>query len=165
MNAYVDLIRKARTEAERMKLFDEDCPRFDLFAERFLAIADEAAKDPVAVDALIWAATNVGPVNPVGKKAFARLLADHMTSDRMWLFCSRLVYAYTDSEMPLRAILEKNPHREVKGHACLALAESLMLYPQGEAAREKEAEALFDRVVKEFGDVKSLWDAQQDGAG
>ena len=138
-------------------------PRFDIFAERFLAIAEEAPKGPVAVDALIWAATNLGwPNGPVGKKVFERLLPDHIMSDKMWLFCSRFIYAGPESEMTLRAILEKNPHREVRGHACLALAQTLELFPLGEAARVKEAEELFDRVVEEFGDVKSLWDRQQD---
>src|SRR5207248_4250628 len=59
MNAYMEAVRRAKTDAERRELFDEKCPPFDLFAERFLAIADEAPKDPVAVDALIWAATDL----------------------------------------------------------------------------------------------------------
>ncbi len=122
-NAFEEVMRKARNAAEREQLFAERCPRFDLFAVRFFAIADEAPEDPAAVDALIWAATDLGwPNGPVGKKVFGRLFPDHITSDRMWLYCSRFTYAGPESESTLRAILEKNPHREVKGHACLALA-------------------------------------------
>src|SRR4051794_39844919 len=59
-NALMRVNRNAKTDAEREKLENEAFPRFDKFPERFLSIADEAPKDPVAVDALIWAATGAG---------------------------------------------------------------------------------------------------------
>jgi hypothetical protein len=84
----------------------------------------------------------------------------------------------------LRAVLKKNPHADVKAAACMALGTQLQtraniagrldgneqlakqveqvlgkdaleeLKKKGEAGLNKEAEALFERVVKEFPDAK-----------
>ena len=50
--------------------------------------------------------------------------------------------------------MEQNPSNDIKGNACYALAQFIKNSRPG-AEGEAEAEKLLERVVKEFGDVKS----------
>src|SRR5262249_44970220 len=62
-------------------------------------------------------------------------------------------------EKLLRALLDKSPHRALQGQACFALAQYLKnLADQGRPADPekvtKEAEALFQRVIDNYADVR-----------
>jgi hypothetical protein len=46
---------------DRQKVMREKAPNRDLFATRFLGLAEKKPKDPAAVDALIWAARFTSP--------------------------------------------------------------------------------------------------------
>src|SRR5262249_56246143 len=59
-------------------------------------------------------------------RAFALLERDHLRSDRLGPLCDRISYGFcAEYETFLRAVLEKNPHKEVRARACLALAHYL----------------------------------------
>jgi hypothetical protein len=68
------------------------------------------------------------------------------------------------SETVLRTVLERDKRHDIQGKACLALAESLKRraegMPEAEAKEaeklQKESESLFERVEKDFSDVKSF---------
>src|SRR5262249_49683425 len=86
--------------------------------------------DPVAVDALVWVVTNAsdsaGDKNRSRAKALARLLRDHLPSDKLGQACPRMSPDLrNDSESFLTTVLQKHPNREVEGPACLALARFL----------------------------------------
>ena len=77
--------------------------------------------------------------------------------------CWRMVYNSTpESEKFLREVLAKNPGHEAKGQACLALGQRLKMAADRAGSKEKgeamtkEAEALLDRVTKEFANVKDF---------
>src|SRR5213082_3208220 len=53
----------ARTYEEQLLL---KYPWPDLFAPKFLALAEQHAKDPVALDALLWVATHLSSQPPRG---------------------------------------------------------------------------------------------------
>lgn len=56
-------------------------------------------------------------------RAIAILLRDHVRSDKLGETCKRAQYGFRqECETFLRAVLEKNPHRDVQGQACLSLA-------------------------------------------
>ena len=159
---------------------------------RFLELAEQNPKAPVALDALLQ---TVGIVNgtafPLGGKAspderaLSLLLRDHVRSDRLGIVCQYVLFGFHKShEDFLRAVLEKNPHAEVQGLACLSLAQylnnrlqRLELFPgqpemveryhrvfgkeyveqlqrQDHAAVTREAETLFERAAEKYGDVK-----------
>jgi hypothetical protein len=60
-------------------------------------------------------------------RAIAILLRDHVHSDKLGETCKRAQYGFRkECETFLRTVLEKNPHRDVQGQACLRLA--LFLY-------------------------------------
>jgi peroxiredoxin len=57
----------------------------------------------------------------------------------------------------LQSVLDANPHSDVQGHACFALATLLKSQSRQTADRQSdmEAERLFERVVAEYGQVES----------
>jgi tetratricopeptide (TPR) repeat protein len=189
---FMDDYQAAKTDEEREKAF-KNRPAAAAFAKKFLAVAEEAPKDPVAVDALTWVMTRAG-YTAEGLQALEMLARDHVTSDKIGPLCARLAHAQSSQVEPfLRDVLAKNPDHAVKGQACLALGqyekrlaeqvrmmrENPDLVKQMEAmakqmgaqaqfgperikallakdpdAMLKDAEKLFERVVKDFADVK-----------
>ena len=163
-------------------------------APKLVDLAEKYPKDPIALDALIEAVWQVNgvpwPVELVGRdearpRAFALLQRDHLRSDRLGPLCERISYGLCAEYEPfLRAVLEKNPHKEVRAQACLALAHFLnnralrldLVRDQPALAREfedlfgkeyleglrrqdraqavGEAEALLERAERDYGDVK-----------
>ncbi len=161
-------------------------------AQRFLDLAEQHPTDPIAVDALtqaIWMVNhNAFPVagkDSPGAKAMALLLRDHLHSDKLGPICLRINSGFRqEHETFLRTLLERNPHKNVQGLACLALAQFLnnrmqrldQIKEQPELAREYEAlfgkkflaqlqrqdrarvareiETLFEQAGKEYCDVK-----------
>ncbi len=124
-----DELAKAKTDEERKKLLS----RLGKLPLRFLELAEQHPKDPVAVDALIQTVALVngtafpaGGKDSPGRKALAILQRDHIKSDKLGLTCQWVVFGFHKShETFLRAVLEKNPHPEVQGLACLSLAQFL----------------------------------------
>jgi hypothetical protein len=182
------------SDEERMAFIGETYKRWNEIASRFVKLAERYEKDPVAVDALIRAVWYVNstpwPVELVGKddaraRAFALLLRDHLRSDKLGPLCERLSGGFCkEYETFLGAVLEQNPHREIRAQSCLALAHYLanraqrldLIRDQPRLAREfgdlfgreylaelqrqdrgeaaGEAETLFERAARDYGDVK-----------
>ena len=105
------------------------------FAARFLEFAEANPDDPAAGDALVWIvkqATNVGvsdrQIVPVFGRAF------HLLSRGRWLDDKRVIeacrrsfryYAAPWTEGYLRTVLERSHDRDIRGVACLHLAQLL----------------------------------------
>jgi hypothetical protein len=182
------------SDAERMAFVGSTYRLRSALALRFVELAERYPEDPIAVDALMRAVWQVNttpwPVALVGRddariKAFALLQRDHVRSDKLGPVCERISSGFgKEYEVFLRAVLEKNPHRDVQAQACLALAHFLnnrlqrldLVKDQPQLAREledlfgrdyleglrrqdrnratKEAEALLERAVRKYGDVK-----------
>lgn len=163
-------------------------------APKLLALAEKYPNDPIALDALteaVWQVNSVPwPVEMVGRdearpKAFALLRRDHIRSEKLGPLCERISYGLCAEYEPfLREVLEKNPHKEVRAQACLALAHFLsnrslkldLVLEQPGLTREfadlygkeyleglrrqdrtkaaEEAEALLVRATRDYGDVK-----------
>jgi hypothetical protein len=163
-------------------------------APKFVALAEKYPNDPIALDALTEAVWQVNstpwPVEMVGRdearpRAFALLRRDHIRSGKLGPLCERISYGLCAENDPfLREVLEKNPHKEVRAQACLALARFLsnrslrldMVLEQPARAREfadlygkeyleglrrqdrtkaaEEADALLVRATRHYGDVK-----------
>jgi hypothetical protein len=118
-------------------------------------------------------------------RAIAILLRDHVTSDKLGEACKRVQYGFRrECETFLRAVLEKNPHREVRAQAGLRLALFLngrlnrldLLAGQPDLARRyeglygkeyldalrrrdrakavAEVEALLEQAADRYGDIK-----------
>jgi hypothetical protein len=184
------------TDEERNK----SVARVEKLPWRLLDLAQNNPKDPIALDALIqvvtqeyWLNTHTshagwGKDSPQAS-AIALMLRDHLDSDRLGEACNRIHYGFRqECETFLRRVLEKSPHREVQGLACLRLAQFLpirlerldLLKNQAELARRyeglygkdylealsrqdrakvmKEAETFYEQAVEKYGDVKTPYD-------
>jgi hypothetical protein len=161
-------------------------------AQRFLDLAEQHPTDPVAVDALtqaVWMVNHnafpAGGKDSPGARAMALLLREHLRSDKLGPICLRITTGFRqEHEAFLRTLLERSPNKNVRGLACLALAEFLnnrlqrldQIKEQPELAREYEAlfgraflarlqrqdraevareiETVFEQADKKYGDVK-----------
>lgn len=100
---------------------------------RFLDLAERHPNDPVAVEARARVvALAHGSVFPAvgedapGDKALALLARDHVKSDKLGRACQHVAFGFHASrEAFLRAVAERNPHREVQGPTCLSLVQLL----------------------------------------
>jgi hypothetical protein len=159
MQDFSALYSKAKTNEERSKLVKEKLPDRDAVAEKMLKIAEDAPEDSVAVEALVWVALNA--FGPKGEKAMKVLIADHLKDPQIASLCPRMVYNNTaTAEQFLREVLAKNPGREARGQACMALGKKLSHEAEDAGSEAKsqamtqEAEALLERVTREFADIK-----------
>jgi len=194
-------LRGATTDLERKAAVEEMAP----FASKFVDLAEKYPNDPIALKALQQACQVVGSTDsaainawemnesnfPAGNRddspgrTVALVLRDHLLSDQLGPIIDRMRYAYRmDYEPCLQAVLDKNPHRDVKGLTCMLLAQYLgdklrmleladdrkelaecyeivfgkdYLPELGQLDRSRLAariESLFERAVAEFGDVK-----------
>jgi hypothetical protein len=107
--------------------------RLTSLPRRFLELAESHPNDAIAVDALLQTVglvnTAIFPIcgeNTPGDRALALLVRDHVQSDKLGLACQQVITGFHSSqERFLRAVVERNPHREVQGLACLSLAQFL----------------------------------------
>jgi hypothetical protein len=121
-------------------------------------------------------------------RAIAILLRDHVRSDKLGETCKRVQYGFRqECETFLRTVLEKNPHRDVQGQACIGLALFLngrlnrldllkdqpvvsrryeglygkdyldVLRTRDRAKAVAEVEAVFEQAAKNYGDVELLF--------
>jgi hypothetical protein len=168
----------------------------DKATTKLLELVERNPKDPIALEALtqvitgeywLYAYTSHPGWGADSRqaRAIALLLRDHVESDKLAETCKRVHYGFRrESETFLRTVLEKNPHREVQGTACLRLAQFLanrmerldLLVNQPEMAKRydtlygkdymdalkqqdrakviKEAETLYERTIEKYSDVQ-----------
>jgi hypothetical protein len=153
MNAYRKAYQEAKTQEEKNKVFAEKYPKPEKAAPKFLELAEKNPKDPAAVDALTWVVTGTrqGGKDSLRAKAIAILLRDHVQSEKMGRACQTLANSYgKEGTDLLRAVLDKNPSKEVQAEACLVLGQQL-----GNTAKLvrllKDQPEIVERVEQSFG--------------
>jgi hypothetical protein len=185
---------RALSDEERLKFVGQVYKLRNRLALKFVELAEKYPKDPVAEDALIQAVWQVNgtpwPVELVGRddaqpRAFALLQREHIRSDKLGPVCERISSGFCrEYETFLRAVLEKNPHKNVQALACLSLAHFLSnrlqrldlieeepnlakefrdlfgkeyladLQRQDRSKATREAESFFEQAAQKFGEVK-----------
>ena len=127
LQTYSAALGKAKTYEERQKVEDEVYPKPEKLAPRFLVLAENYPRDPVAFDALTWIVVNCvrSPARiPARAKAVAILSRDHARSEKFGPMCQTFANGYDEeTEILLTAILDKNPSKDVQAEACLALVQ------------------------------------------
>jgi hypothetical protein len=184
----------AMSDEERLKFVGRVYKHRAGLARKFMELAENNPREPIALDCLIQAVWQVNttpwPVELVGEdraaaRAFVLLERDHIRSDKLGPLCQRISFGFSkDYERFLRAVLERNPHQQVQGTACLALAHFLsnrlqrldLIKDSPELAREfeclfgkeylqdllrqdrttadREAEAFYERALEKYGALK-----------
>jgi hypothetical protein len=101
---------------------------------RLLELAEKNPREPWILDSLTQVITmeywldNYSSHPGWGKdsrqaRAIAILLRDYVRSDKLGETCKRVQFGFRkECETFLRTVLEKNPHRDIQGQACLGLA-------------------------------------------
>jgi hypothetical protein len=149
-------LSKAKTDEERKQVQS----RLGKLPLRFLELAEENPKDPVALEALIQTVSlanstifPAGGEDSPGERALAQLLRDHVQSDKLGALCQQILFGFHKSrETFLRAVLKANPHPEVRGLACLSLAQHLNdRLNRLEVLRSQDRPDLAERYHRVFG--------------
>ncbi len=181
-------------DQERLKLVGRVYRHHYAVARKLLELAEKYPNDPIALDALILAVWQVNstpwPVELVGEdtaraRAFELIQRDHLGGDKLGSLCRRVSWGFCKEYEPfLRAVLAKNPHKNVRATACLSLGRFLnnrlqridLCKEQPDLAREfgglygkdylaallrqdrdkalKEIEAVFEQAAQKYGGVK-----------
>ena len=117
-------LRKPRRRRKKQKP-SRNGPSPRITSAARLNAVQKAPKEPFALDALLWVA-QLGQGSPAGNKALDMLVKDHIQSEKLVEVCDVLSYSGDASAGKyLETIMEKTPHRDVKGRACYALAHHL----------------------------------------
>ena len=188
-------LRQSKSDEER----EQAVAHVEKLTARLMTIAEQNPRTPVAMDALIqvvihemWMENNTPHLgkeaDSPAPKAIATLLRDHVQSDKAGEACRRLGYGFRkECETFLRAVLESSPHRDVRGLACLRLAQFLngreqrleLMQGRPEMAQRyvglfgqeyitairqkdrgqaiKEVESYFEQAAEKYADVKLLY--------
>lgn len=135
-------IRGAKTDLERKAAVE----RMATFPQRFVGLAERHSKDPIVLEVLRQAVQIVNSTDSAAQIAWETnrshfpsgcaddsavrivdlLARDHIESGKLEPILDRMRYGYrTEFESFLSAVLDENPHREIRALACLALARFL----------------------------------------
>ncbi|HEX3659740.1 MAG TPA: TlpA disulfide reductase family protein [Pirellulales bacterium] len=148
----LDQLKDDRSRAE----FSKQKPDF---SRPFEELAERDRASPVGLKALVWLC-RFGAQQNAGKY-IDLILQDYLDTEQL-VDAIRATAPYAGrveaARTLYRAALAKSPHREVRGLACYYLAYSCVPEPDFGAIapeREREAVALLERVIQEYGDVPS----------
>jgi len=126
-------LRQSKTDEEREQIV----ARVEKLTARLMDLAEQYPRQAIAMDALVqvaihemWMENNTPHLgkeaDSPAPKAIATLIRDHVQSEKAGEACRRLSYGFRkENETFLRAVLESSPHRDVRGLACLRLAQFL----------------------------------------
>jgi hypothetical protein len=136
-----------------------------------LDVAKKYPKYPMAIDALLWV-LSVGIETPESEQAVKMISQTYVADSHIVKFLPELAALPMAeqvapgrglaAETVLRAVLEKNRDNDVQGLATFYLAQNLVFQSQNAdrnkpdvaASFLKQAEALYERVARDHGDVK-----------
>lgn len=153
--AYSTARRSAETDEERLaarKLM----PVADVWAARFMALAEQHPRTDVAAEALLWAVEKTRSLT--GKEALALLIANHSKSEVMAKVVVRLTLSDENIAI-LRRLDTESPHRNVRaqsGYALATLLQSRADKSEDEetAARDRqEVETILENILETYADV------------
>ena len=150
---FYDKLRAAQTPEEQEKLADKR-PKPEPVAARLLELAEKNPKDPgVMPEALVQVVTlrfQSAEGMKLRDKALDLLTRGYADSDKVGPpLLSRLIYTPSPAgEHFLRAVLEKNPSRDLKGMAAFCLGS--LLKEAGDIARMMKSDPELAKRVEEF---------------
>jgi hypothetical protein len=121
--AYQKWLTEARAASQEGKAVDmASRPDPQIYAAKFMALAEECADDPVAEDALFWVASNVRRGSEA-EKAITTLFEKYPESKHIGNACSLLSMNLSESsEKTLRKVIETHPVEDTQAQAAYALA-------------------------------------------
>ncbi len=162
MAEYQESLKRATAEIEAAKTNEErqkavaSYPTVDRIGPRFLELARKYPRTSAACDALVWIVGQgrvtsdyfPSPRIELMGEAMERLAKDHLDDRRVGVLCRTLaVYASPLRDKFLRTVYEKATNREVRGYACLSLAEYLAAKSKAVARARSSGQANQAKIV------------------
>lgn len=125
MMKFSQAARAAKTPEERAEVMKLQ-PKPMEFVDKFIGLAKENPKTPIAAKALVWVAMN-GRGTPASAEATKLLLEDHPDSLEIGTIVQMLGMGMPDpsNETLLQKVIQTSPHDEVKAKATFSLANLL----------------------------------------
>jgi thiol-disulfide isomerase/thioredoxin len=147
----VKAYRAAKTPKEQKEVLDKLNKDF---APRIFKLVEADPKDKMSFDMLTWALQSLPGVD---SKVYD-LLADQWAKDaRIKPVCQMLAISSQEgAKSLLQKVLKENEDKDAQGLACYNLAELAMAKAnhKGDQQAEAEAKTLYERVEKDFAEVK-----------
>ena len=128
--------------------FEDDAEARE-FAGRFVELAKQHPKPPVAADSLVWVVLNVSRGREL-QEALTLLVQKYQKSNRLAPACRKLAFRPSlAAENLLRVLREKSPHKEVRAPVRIYLAVYLLRQLRLAEAPDKEEDK--NRFVEFYG--------------
>lgn len=138
--AFSEAYAKASSDEERDRI---KFPDRDKYASQMLAAAEKNIKDPAAIEALVWTLTHGRQSSEPMAQALGLLQKHFLEDNRMDTVCEALEFDDSAaSKVLLNDLVQKSPHRHVKGAAALTLGQ---LYAESDP---RQAERYLSDVQK-----------------
>jgi thiol-disulfide isomerase/thioredoxin len=143
-------LQKAKTQEEVKTVFAALNKKF---VPRVVKFVETDPTDKLSFDSLVWALRSLPDVD--GK--VYDLLGEHWAKDgKMKSLCQMVLFQPpAPSKGMLQKVSDKNPEKDTRGMACFALAKLAgNEADKGDKKASEEAIRLFERVAKDYGDIK-----------
>ncbi len=155
--------KEARTAGEEAKAREQHRRSNAQIVARAVELARKYPQDPASLEALSWAVTGVGLVEQT-EAALDLLARDYFDSDKLEMVCWKagMDWEQKAAEHFLRTVLQKSPHRRMRGIACLSLGRNLKGQALGAGQQKKpdadrlarDAESVYGVAAAQYGDVQ-----------
>lgn len=157
MKAYREAKVLAKDESAKQALMKEKWPDGKTWVLAVRAALDAAPDARPAASVLAWLFHHESDKD-ARRRIWERLCQEHLDSEAMADVCTSIQYGYPGSEPVLRGLVEKSPHRAVRGQACYSLAQEIRR--AGSLSRDdptpetaERMTGVLERVVREFADL------------
>lgn len=126
---YRKRIDAAKNKNERAKVVAQREPN-RVYSKAFMQLADQNPDSDVALQSLVWVCDasvvfrSTAEQNRLKAEATQRLLAEYWDRKEIIKCLPSLVYRSGTPHETAKTLLRKSPHREVRGQACLLVAEA-----------------------------------------
>jgi peroxiredoxin len=161
---FLAALRKGNTEAEAEKVIAEKRPDEAKYIAKFLEIARKEPTNPIAAKAATWILIHT-PYEP-DPRAVEIIARHHIRSDAIGPMCQAIGFSTVRANGEvLRRIARENPNRDIRGAACLGLAQHLIFNCNRPLAVDRkadlpraismqaEAETLLGQAAYNYGNV------------
>ncbi len=151
INEVVKEFQAAKTSKERQAILDRLSKEY---SPRVVKLVEADPKDKLSFEILLWGAENVPQIDT---KVYDLLTEHWATNARIKSVCQAMSSQPSSATKLFRKVLEENPDKDAQGLACFALAKTALKKSEseGDPKAAEEAEKFYERVSRDFADVKA----------
>src|SRR5262249_39497529 len=152
-------LSEAKSDKLKQQIFDEFRRSRHDYVIRHLKFAEQHPKEEVAVKALHFVFLFSDAESEQRSRAKTLVLQDHLEKKNLAVICRVYGSGFDDDwKKLLEGVAAKNPHREPRAHALLALGlERQRVSESGSDQKPgREAAKFFEEIIAKYADIKDL---------